>query len=93
MCYNRSERSDHMDSPRRISSAILNSMAAGVVPHGEWETWVERTTGLSARNAQRCMQAATEIKDGSAMARLEMSKALMLLSSGLDEEQREERGT
>ena len=51
------------------------------------------TTGLTARQAQRCMQAATEIKDGSAMARLEMSKALLLLSSGLDEETREEIAT
>ncbi len=48
------------------------------------------TTGLTARQAQRGMQAATEIKDGSAMARLEMSKALLLLGSGLDEEAREE---
>lgn len=72
-----------------IGRTLNEAKAAGVVPHGEWETWVERTTGLSPRNAQRCMQAAREIKDGSALARLEMTKALMLLSSGLDEESRE----
>ena len=72
-----------------IGRTLIEAKEAGVVPHGEWEAWVERTAGLSARNAQRCMQAAREIRDGSAMARLEMSKALMLLGSGLDEDRRE----
>ena len=73
-----------------IGRTLNEAKAAGAVPHGEWESWVTRVTGLTPRQAQRCMQAATEIRDGSAMARLEMSKALMLLSSGLDEETREE---
>ena len=73
-----------------IGRTLLEAKEAKVVPHGQWESWVTETTGLTPRQAQRCMQAATEIKDGSAMARLEMSKALMLLGSGLDEEAREE---
>ena len=73
-----------------IGRTLNEAKEAKVVPHGQWETWVTETTGLTPRQAQRCMQAATEIKDGSAMARLEMSKALMLLGSGLDEETREE---
>jgi len=73
-----------------IGRTLLEAKEAKVVPHGQWEAWVTETTGLTPRQAQRCMQAATEIKDGSAMARLEMSKALMLLGSGLDEEAREE---
>ena len=73
-----------------IGRTLNEAKAARVVPHGQWEQWVTETTGLTPRQAQRCMQAATEIKDGSAMARLEMSKALLLLSSGLDDEQREE---
>ena len=73
-----------------IGRTLNEAKEAGAVPHGEWESWVERVTGLTIRQAQRCMQAAREIRDGSAMARLEMSKALMLLSSGLDEETREE---
>jgi len=73
-----------------IGRTLNEAKEAKVVPHGQWEDWVTRTTGLTPRQAQRCMQAATEIRDGSAMARLEMSKALMLLSSGLDEETREE---
>lgn len=73
-----------------IGRTLLEAKEAKVVPHGQWETWVTQTTGLTARQAQRCMQAAMEIKDGSAMARLEMSKALMLLGSGLDEEAKEQ---
>ena len=73
-----------------IGRTLLEAKEAKVVPHGQWESWVTETTGLTPRQAQRCMQAAMEIKDGSAMARLEMSKALMLLGSGLDEEAREE---
>ena len=73
-----------------IGRTLLEAKEAKVVPHGQWESWVTETTGLTPRQAQRCMQAATEIKDGSAMARLEMSKALMLLGSGLDEDAREE---
>lgn len=73
-----------------IGRTLTEAKQAGVVPHGEWENWVTRTTGLNPRQAQRCMQAAAEIREGSALARLEMSKALMLLSSGLDEETREE---
>jgi len=72
-----------------IGRTLNEAKAAGVVPHGQWEEWVTKTTGLSPRNAQRCMQAATEIREGSAMAQLEMSKALMLLSSGLEAETRE----
>ena len=73
-----------------IGRTLLEAKEAKVVPHGQWESWVTETTGLTPRQAQRCMQAATEIKDGTAMARLEMSKALLLLSSGLDAEQQEE---
>lgn len=72
-----------------IGRTLIEAKDAGVVPHGQWEEWVTAVTGLSARNAQRCMQAAREIRDGSKLAELEMSKALLLLSSGLDEEARE----
>lgn len=72
-----------------IGRTLNEAKAAGVVPHGQWEAWVTETTGLTPRQAQRCMKAATEIKDGSAMAQLEMSKALMLLGSGLDADAQE----
>ena len=73
-----------------IGRTLNEAKAAKVVPHGQWESWVTETTGLTPRQAQRCMQAASEIREGSAMARLEMSKALMLLGSGLDEDVQEE---
>ena len=73
-----------------IGRTLNEAKAAGVVPHGQWETWVTQTTGLTPRQAQRCMKAATEIKDGSALAQLEMSKALMLLGSGLDMDAQEQ---
>lgn len=73
-----------------IGRTLAEAKAAGVVPHGEWEDWVTRTTGLTLRQAQRCMQAAREIRDGSALAQLEMSKALLLLSSGLEEKEQEQ---
>ena len=72
-----------------IGRTLNEAKAAQVVPHGQWETWVTETTGLTPRQAQRCMKAATEIRDGSAMAQLEMSKALLLLGSGLDEDAQE----
>lgn len=73
-----------------IGKTLIEAKESGAVAHGEWEPWVERVTGLTMRQAQRCMQAAREIREGSAMARLEMSKAILLLQSGLDEETREE---
>ena len=73
-----------------IGRTLNEAKESRAVPHGEWESWVTRVTGLTPRQAQRCMQAAKEIREGSAMAQLEMSKALMLLSSGLEEDTREE---
>jgi hypothetical protein len=73
-----------------IGRTLNEAKEAGAVPAGQWEAWVTDVTGLTIRQAQRCMQAAREIRDGSALARLEMSKAMRLLSSGLDEEEREE---
>ena len=72
-----------------IGRTLNEAKAAGVVPHGEWEAWVERTTGLAIRQAQRCMKAASEIRDGSFLGQIDMSKAMLLLSSGLENEQQE----
>ena len=72
-----------------IGRTLNEAKAAGVVPHGEWEAWVERTTGLNIRQAQRCMKAASEIRDGSYLGQIDMSKAMLLLSSGLEDEQQE----
>lgn len=73
-----------------IGRTLNEAKEARVVPHGQWESWVTTTTGLNIQQAQRCMRAAREIREGSALAQLEMSKALMLLSSGLNEDAQEE---
>ncbi|MBQ8953698.1 MAG: DUF3102 domain-containing protein [Clostridia bacterium] len=73
-----------------IGRTLNEAKEAKVVPHGQWETWVTTVTGMGLQYAQRCMRAAKEIKDGSALARLDMTKALMLLSSGLNEDTQEE---
>ena len=75
-----------------IGRTLIEAKETGAVPHGEWEEWATATTGMSIRNVQRCMQAAREISDGSPLAKLDMSKALLLLSSGLEEEKREAIG-
>lgn len=72
-----------------IGRTLNEAREAKVVPHGQWETWAVSTTGLDIQQVQRCMRAAREISDGSALARLEMSKALALLSSGLDKNDQE----
>lgn len=72
-----------------IGRTLNEAKAAKVVPHGQWEAWAVRTTGLDIQQVQKCMRAAREISDGSALARLEMSKALALLGSGLDKDAQE----
>ena len=55
-----------------------------LVPHGEWENWVREQTGMSARSAQRVMQAAREVPETSSLASLPISKlsALLALPAG-----------
>lgn len=72
-----------------IGRTLNEAKAAGVVPHGQWETWATQHADMPIRTVQRCMQAAREIADGTAMSRLDMSKAMALLSSGLEPEKQE----
>lgn len=75
-----------------IGRTLNEAKQAGVVGHGEWVAWVESVTGLSIRQAQRCMRAAQEIREGSFLGQLDISKATMLLSSGLEDEEQEYLG-
>ena len=75
-----------------IGRTLSEAKAAGGVPDGEWEKGVTEQTGLSIRQAQRCMQAAAEISDGSWLGRIDMSKAMLLLGSGLEDGEKEELG-
>lgn len=43
-----------------VGRCLIEAKESGLVPHGEWEAWVERTAGMSDRSAQRIMRAARE---------------------------------
>lgn len=62
--------------------------AEGVVGHGEWTQWVFAHTGMSDRTAQRAMQFARELPEGSPIAQLGAAKigALLTLPAGEREE-------
>lgn len=51
-----------------------------VVPHGEWEAWLREHAEMSERGAQRLMQIAREIPEGSPLERLGISKLDILLA-------------
>lgn len=70
-----------------VGRALCEAKDGGLVPHGQWEDWVRRNTGMSERSAQRLMQAAREVQPGSALAKLPVSKIQAILA--LPEEHRE----
>ena len=63
-----------------VGRCLLRAKEEGIVPHGEWENWVQAQTGFSVRQAQRLMQAAKNVPEGSAMAQLPLSKIQLLLA-------------
>lgn len=73
---------------------LLAAKEENIVPHGEWEKWVAQHAAMSVRGAQRCMQIAREIPQGSPLAALGMAKlrALMELPTGEREEFAEQIG-
>lgn len=70
-----------------VGRCLNQAKEAGLVPHGQWEAWVRRNTGMSERSAQKLMQAARSVLPGSAMAKLPVSKIQAILT--LPEEARE----
>lgn len=70
-----------------VGRCLVEAKEAGLVPHGQWEEWVRRNTGMSERQAQRLMQAARNVQTGSAMESLPISKIQVILS--LPEPERE----
>ena len=70
-----------------VGRCLNEAKEAGLVPHGQWETWVRKNTGMSERSAQKLMQAARSVLPGSAMAKLPISKIQAILA--LPEEARE----
>lgn len=51
-----------------------------IVPHGEWATWLTEHAGMNERTAQRAMQIARELPEGSTLARLGVAKISSLLT-------------
>nr|MCR4622082.1 DUF3102 domain-containing protein [Clostridiales bacterium] len=70
-----------------VGRCLLAAKEQKLVPHGQWEAWVTKTTGMNERQAQRWMQIAREVPEGSYLSRLEVGKMRMILA--LPEEQRE----
>lgn len=70
-----------------VGRCLCEAKDAGLVPHGQWEEWVQRNTGMSVRSAQKLMQTARSVQAGSSLARLPISKITTILS--LPEPERE----
>ena len=71
-----------------VGRCLIEAKESGVVPHGQFEEWAGRVTGLQKRSYQRLMQVAREVSPDSAMAKLPITKITAILS--LPEAQREE---
>lgn len=63
-----------------VGRCLVQAKEMNLVPHGEWEDWVRRNTGMSERSAQRLMQAARSVPKGSVMERLPVSKIQAILT-------------
>lgn len=64
----------------QVGRCLVQAKEMELVPHGEWENWVRRNTGMSERSAQRLMQAARSVPNGSAMEHLPVSKIQAILA-------------
>ena len=70
-----------------VGRCLNEAKDAGLVPHGQWEEWVRKNTGMSERSAQKLMQAARCVHSGSMMNKLPISKIQAILA--LPEAERE----
>lgn len=81
----------HMNGAYRellaVGHCLIEAKEAKLVPHGCWEEWVRKNTGFTERQAQRLMQAAKAVHEGSAMENLPISKIQVILT--LPEPERE----
>lgn len=75
------------DNMNRAAESLINvgrclnqAKDEKLVPHGRWQAWVQKHTGLSVRGAQRVMQVAREIPNTSTLSHLEFSKVQALLA-------------
>lgn len=70
-----------------VGRCLIEAKESGLVPHGQWEAWVQRNAHMSERAAQNLMKAAREVVPGSRLEALPISKIQEILA--LPEPQRE----
>ena len=70
-----------------VGRCLIAAKEQKLVPHGEWEAWINRVCGMNERQAQRWMQIAREVPEGTYLSRLGISKMRMVLA--LPEPERE----
>lgn len=70
-----------------IGRALNDAKDHKLVPHGQWESWVEGITGVSIRSAQAWMDAARKVAIGSRLEGINFCKLELILK--LPEEARE----
>lgn len=63
-----------------IGRWLLRAKEERIVEHGAWADWVMEHAGMNERTAQRAMQFARELPEGSALARLGVAKISSLLT-------------
>lgn len=62
-----------------VGRCLCEAKDTGLVPHGQWEAWVRKNTGMSERSAQKLMQTARSVSVGSSLASLPISKITTIL--------------
>ena len=63
-----------------IGRWLCRAKDENVVPHGEWVAWISAHAGMNERTAQRAMQIARELPEGSPLARLGVAKIASILT-------------
>lgn len=72
-----------------VGRLLNEAKDGGLVPHGQWADWVRQHTGFNARTAQRLMQTARSVPEGSYLERLPISQVQAILSLPDPEAQQE----
>ncbi|MBQ8616270.1 MAG: DUF3102 domain-containing protein [Clostridia bacterium] len=70
-----------------VGRLLNEAKDGGLVPHGQWADWVRQHTGFNARTAQRLMQTARSVPEGSRLERLPISQVQAILALPDPEEQ------
>lgn len=72
-----------------VGRCLLAAKEENLIPHGHWTEWVQEVCGMNERQAQRWMQIAREVPEGSYLSRLDITRMRDILSLP-DPEEREQ---